>query len=151
MNFKPFMYFPDSDTLEITLANVTISETENVGVDGEHKHILFHYDSEGHIASITIDLASEFANISEIAGDDTNIVTGGPSEIFTVSSLAKKWGIQPRTIQKAIKAMTESGVQVGLQAGPNDPIVLTDEDAKQIQKWRDEHPRGRPVKPELTE
>lgn len=141
---KPFMYFPDSDTLEITIANGPVSETENAGIDGEHDNILFHYDDRGRITSITIDSASQAANLSEILKDQQNIINKGPSAIFTVSTLAKLLDISPRTIQKTIKAMSKSGIQVGIQSNDKAPIVLTTDDANKIERWRATHRPGRP-------
>lgn len=141
---QTFMYFPDSDTLEITLADGPVSETGNAGVDGEHENILFSYDNQRRLKSITIDLASKSVDLSNILQNRQNIISGGPSEIFTISSLAKSWHISPRTIQKTIRSMSVAGIQIGIQNAPNAPIVLTDIDAQKIEQWRTKHPPGRP-------
>lgn len=142
--FRPFEYFPDSDTLEITLANAPIIKTENAGTEGEHESILFHYDEDGRISSITIDLASQNANIKEITKTHENVISSEITQIYTVSTLSEKLGIKPRTIQKTIKTMQEAGINVGLQAEPNAPIILTNLDKDKIEKWRAEHPVGKP-------
>ncbi|MGA1198761.1 MAG: DUF2283 domain-containing protein [Candidatus Latescibacterota bacterium] len=141
---KPFIYFPDSDTLEITLANGPASKTENAGADGEHDNILFSYDNQGRIISITIDVASQAVNLSNIIQNDQNIIDGSSSEIFTTSSLAKALNISQRTIQKTIKTMSESGIQIGIQNSVNGPIILRDSDARKIEEWRAKHLPGRP-------
>ena len=141
---NPFRYFPDSDTLEITLANGPASKTENAGIDGEHDNILFSYDNKERLVSITIDVASRAVNLSAITQNPENTIQGAASEIFTVSSLAKSWNISPRTIQKAIQTMSQSGITVGMQNAANEPIILTESDAAEIDLWRQQHPRGRP-------
>ena len=138
---EPFMYFPDSDTLEITLAHGPASKTENAGVDGEHDNILFSYDDQGRLVSITIDAATQAVNLSDITQNPENIITGQTSEMFTVSSLAKSWNISPKTIQKIIKSMAKAGIGVGLQ---NSAIVLTEADVQKIDQWRKKHPQTHP-------
>ena len=139
---EPFMYFPDSDTLEITLAPGLVSKTENAGVDGEHDNILFSYDDQGRLVSITIDAATQAVNLSDITQNPKNIITGQTSKMFTVSSLAKSWNVSPHTIQKIIKSMTKAGIRVGLQNSAKGHIVLTEEDAQKIDQWRKEHPQS---------
>ena len=148
---KPFMYFPDSDTLEITLAHGPVSKTENAGIDGEHDNILFSYDDQGRIVSITIDAATQAVNLSDITRNKENAIAGRASEIFTVSSLAKLWNISPRTIQKTVRSMLEAGIAVGVQNSAKGHIVLTEADAHKIDQWRKKHPRGRPKRSHASE
>ncbi len=141
---EPFMYFPDSDTLEITLAQGLVSKTENAGVDGEHDNILFSYDDQGRLVSITIDAATQAVNLSDITQNPENTINGQASEIFTVSSLAKFWDVSPRTIEKIIKSMAKAGIGIGLQNSAKEHIVLTEADAQKIDQWRKEHPQTHP-------
>ncbi len=141
---EPFMYFPDSDTLEITLAQGLVSKTENAGVDGEHDNILFSYDDQGRLVSITIDAATQAVNLSDIIQNPENTINGQTSEIFTVSSLAKSWNVSPHTIKKIIKSMAKAGIGVGLQNSAKGHIVLTEADAEKIDQWRKEHPQTHP-------
>lgn len=148
---KPFMYFPDSDTLEITLARGPVSKTENAGVDGEHDNILFSYDDQGRIVSITIDAATQAVNLSDITRNRENAIVGQASEIFTVSSLAKLWKISPRTIQKTVRSMLEAGIAVGVQNSAKGQIVLTEADAHKIDQWQKNHPHSHPKRPHASE
>lgn len=146
---ESFMYFPDSDTLEITLAHGLVSKTENAGVDGEHDNILFSYDDQGRLVSITIDAATQAVNLSDITQNPENIITGQTSKMFTVSSLAKSWNVSPRTIQRIIKSMTKAGIGVGLQYSTKGHIVLTESDAQKIDRWRKGHPQSPPKTVEI--
>lgn len=148
---KPFMYFPDSDTLEITLARGPVDKTENAGVDGEHDNILFSYDDQGRIVSITIDAATQAVNLSDITRNRENAIVGQASEIFTVSSLAKLWKISPRTIQKTVRSMLEAGIAVGVQNSAKGHIVLTEADAHKIDQWQKNHPRDHPKRSHASE
>ena len=146
---ESFMYFPDSDTLEITLAQGLVSKTENAGVDGEHDNILFSYDDQGRLVSITIDAATQAVNLSDITQNPENIITGQTSKMFTISSLAKSWNVSPRTIQRIIKSMTKAGIGVGLQNSAKEHIVLTESDAQKIDRWRKGHPQSPPKTVEI--
>ena len=148
---KPFMYFPDSDTLEITLARGPVDKTENAGVDGEHDNILFSYDDQGRIVSITIDAATQAVNLSDITRNRENAIVGQASEIFTVSSLAKLWKISPRTIQKTVRSMLEAGIAVGVQNSAKGHIVLTEADAHKIDQWQKNHPHSHPKRSHASE
>ena len=148
---KPFMYFPDSDTLEITLARGPVDKTENAGVDGEHDNILFSYDDQGRIVSITIDAATQAVNLSDITQNRENAIVGRASEIFTVSSLAKLWKISPRTIQKTVRSMLEAGIAVGVQNSAKGQIVLTEADAHKIDQWQKNHPHSHPKRSHASE
>ena len=140
---EPFMYFPDSDTLEITLAHGLVSKTENAGVDGEHDNILFSYDDQGRLVSITIDAATQAVNLSDITQNRKNIITGQTSE--NIHSIEPSKRISPRTaIQKIIKSMAKAGIGVGLQNSAKGDIILTEADAQKIDQWRKEHPQPNP-------
>ena len=146
-----FKYFPDTDTLSIDLSNnPATGGGVNAGVDGEDYDILFSIDEDERITNITIERASIRTDLSLIKSDDSNIIVGRGQTYFTASGLARELGVSRHSIQLTIKKMKEAGSSVGTQDKPGAPVLLSQEDVHHIKKWRNEHPRGRPAKPELT-
>ena len=143
---KAFEYYPDSDMLVITLRDVPATGGGEDATEG----VVFSYDDQDRLVLIEIDQASKRVDLADIKADPGNIVddSGGPVIRYTVSELARKWKISPRTLQQTIQVMDAAGVDVGRKWGliPNAPIVLSEEDAEKIKQWRKEHRRGRPAK-----
>ena len=143
---KAFEYYPDSDMLVITLRDVPATGGGEDATEG----VVFSYDDQDRLVLIEIDQASKRVDLADIKADPGNIVddSGGPVIIYTVSELARKWKISPRTLQQTIQVMDAAGVEVGRKWGtiPNAPIVLSEEDAEKIKQWRKEHRRGRPAR-----
>lgn len=140
-------YFPDSDMLAITLSSAPATGGVSEVVEG----VLFSYDEEDRLVSIEIDAARKRVDLKDITANPSQIVddSDGPIIVYTISELAKKWDVVPRTIQKTIQTMEEKGIQIGKKQGPTYPILLSESDADRIQKWREEHRRGRPLKSQV--
>ena len=140
-------YFPDSDMLAINLSSAPAKGGVSEVVEG----ILFSYDEEDRLVSIEIDAARKRVDLKDITANPPQIVddSDGPIIVYTVSELAKKWDVVPRTIQKTIQAMAEVGIEVGKKQGPTYPILLSKSDADEIRKWREKHTRGRPLKSQV--
>ena len=143
---KAFEYYPDSDMLVITLRDAPATGGGEDATEG----VVFSYDDQDRLVLIEIDQASKRVDLADIKADPGNIVddSGGPVISYTVSELARKWKIPPRTLQQTIQVMDAAGVKVGRKWGAitNAPIVLSEEDAEKIKQWRKEHRRGRPAK-----
>ena len=139
-------YFPDSDMLNIDLSSAPATG----GGEDMAEGITLFYDGRDRLVSIEIDNASKRVDLSEIQADPAHIVddSGGPIISFSISELAREWRVTPRTIQKTVRAMAETGLRVGKQLGPAYPIILSQEDAGKIARWREAHKPGRPGKVE---
>jgi len=135
-------YYPNTDMLNIDLSAASASGGGEEVAEG----IVLLYDDTDRLVGIEIEDASKRVDLTDIASKPSNIIddSGKPVEIYTVTELAKKWNLTSRTIQKTIRAMAEAGIRIGMQQGPNHPIILDEIDVQQIQKWRQEHPPGRP-------
>lgn len=141
-----FLYFPDTDTLEIDLTTKPATGgAMNAGWDGEDEDILLNVDDQGRIVSITIDRASKRVDLEQIKSEDRNIHLGEVTESFTVTGLARELNISRQAVLSIIKKMENTGHKVGKQDQPRGPIILSKKDAKAIEKWRTEHPNGRPA------
>ena len=140
---KVLHYFPESDMLTIELRKGPATG----GGEEVEEGILFSYDDQDRLVFIEIDNASQRVDLTDIKADPAHLVddSGGPVVSYTVSELARKLGIAPRTLQKTIQAMAAAGHAVGRSQGPTYPIILSEEDAEQIKAWRVAHPKGRPA------
>ena len=136
-------YYPDTDMLYISLADAPGAESEEVA-----EGFVFDFDADGKVVGIEVEHASRRVDLTQIKADPDRIVAGPsiPLRIHTISQLSEDLGVQPRTIQKTIQVMAEAGIKVGHRQGPTYPVILSDEDVKQIKRWRKAHGRGRPVK-----
>jgi uncharacterized protein YuzE len=136
-------YFSDSDMLVIDFSNAPASG----GGEDVAEGIVHFYDDDHKIVTIEISEASELVDLSEIRKNPALVVddSGPPTEVYSVQTLAEKFGMAPRTLQQTIKVMREAGVDVGRQRSARAPILLTDVDRLAIEKWRQDHPVGRPA------
>ena len=142
---KSLEYFPETDTLHITLSSTSASGgAENAGSDGEHQDIILSYNDKDKLVSITIENASKGVDLNDILSGHAKIVRGKIETIYSISELAEKLDITPRTLRNTIHSMRASGIDIGKQYGPTYPILLSEHDAQKIVQWRNEHPRGRP-------
>ena len=142
---KSLEYFPETDTLHITLSSTSASGgAENAGSDGEHPDIILSYNDKDKLVSITIENASKGVDLNDILSGHAKIVRGKIETIYSISELAEKLDITPRTLRNTIHSMRASGIDIGKQYGPTYPIILSEPDAQKIVQWRSEHPRGRP-------
>ena len=142
---KSLEYFPETDTLHITLSSTSASGgAENAGTDGEHQDIILSYNDKDKLVSITIENASKGVDLNDILSGHAKIVRGKIETIYSISELAEKLDITPRTLRNTIHSMRASGIDIGKQYGPTYPIILSEHDAQKIVQWRNEHPRGRP-------
>lgn len=139
---KSLAYFPETDTLHITLSSTPASGgAENAGADGEHQDVILSYNDRDKLVSITIENASTGVDLDDILSGRGKIVRGETEVIYSVSELAGKLDIIPRALCKLIQSMRASGIQVGKQRGPASPMILSEQDAQKIVQWRDEHPK----------
>ena len=142
---KSLEYFPETDTLHITLSSTPASGgAENAGSDGEHQDIILSYNDKDKLVSITIENASKGVDLNDILSGHAKILQGKIETIYSISELAAKLDITPRTLRNTIHSMRASGIDIGKQYGPTYPIILSEPDAQKIVQWRNEHPRGRP-------
>lgn len=142
---KSLEYFPETDTLHITLSSTPASGgAENAGTDGEHQNIILSYNDKDKLVSITIENASKGVDLNDILSGHAKILRGKIETIYSISELAAKLDITPRTLRNTIHSMRASGIDIGKQYGPTYPIILSEPDAQKIVQWRNEHPRGRP-------
>ncbi|MDP6042155.1 MAG: DUF2283 domain-containing protein [Candidatus Latescibacteria bacterium] len=140
-----FKYFPETDTLSIDLSNnPATGGALNAGVDGEDEDMLLSVDKDGRITNITIERASSRVDLSSIKSDDANIIVGGGKISYTASGLARELGVSRHSIQTTLKRMQEAGHTLGVQDKASAPVILSEEDAQAIKKWRKAHPPGRP-------
>jgi len=135
-------YFPETDQLCISLS----SSPALGGGSQISEGIWFFYDDEGKVVSIEIEFASDKVNLSGIKDNPSVVMKESTNPIltWTVSELAKEWGVTSRTIQRAIAKMVQAGKNVGKQLGPTYPIVLFESDVEAIRHWRKRHRAGRP-------
>ena len=142
---KSLEYFPETDTLHITLSSTPASGgAENAGSDGEHQDIILSYNDKDKLVSITIENASKGVDLNDILSGHAKILHGKIETIYSISELAEKLDITPRTLRNIIHSMRASGIDIGKQYGPTYPIILSEPDTQKIVQWRNEHPRGRP-------
>ena len=142
---KSLEYFPETDTLHITLSSTPASGgAENAGTDGEHQDIILSYNDKDKLVSITIENASKGVDLNDILSGHAKILRGKTETIYSISELAAKLDITPRTLRNTIHSMRASGIDIGKQYGPTYPIILSEPDVQRIVQWRNEHPRGRP-------
>ena len=142
---KSLEYFPETDTLHITLSSTPASGgAENAGTEGEHQDIILSYNDKDKMVSITIENASKGVDLNDILSGHAKILHGKTEAIYSISELAAKLDITPRTLRNTIHSMRASGIDIGKQYGPTYPIILSEPDAQKIVQWRNEHPRGRP-------
>lgn len=138
-------YFPETDTLHITLSSTPASgDAENAGTDGEHQDIILSYNDKDKLVSITIENASKDVDLNDILSEHAKILHGKIETIYSISELAEKLEITPRTLRNTIHSMRASGIDIGKQYGPTYPIILSEHDAQKIVQWRNKQPRGRP-------
>ena len=77
------------------------------------------------------------------------VLTGVPARrpgrraLIKTEDAARQLGIAPRTLRQTISRMEEEGFRVGESRGRY--RALSEEDLAQVSRWRQEHPRGRPV------
>ena len=142
-------FFPHSDMLALYLSH----EPATGGGEEVMEGVYFSYDAQDHLVFIEIENASQRVDLREIRKDPRHIVDDGeePAITYTVSTLAEKLAIEPRTLRKTIKSMRDAGIAVGHQQGPTYPIILTEEDEEKIQQWRETHRPGRPVRKAMIE
>ena len=140
---KSLAYFPETDTLHITLSSAPASGgAENAGADGEHQDVILSYNERDKLVSITIENASTGVDLKDILSGRGKIVPGETEVIYSVSELAGKLDIVPGALREIIHSMRDSGIQVGKRRGPTYPMILSERDAQKIVQWRDEHPKG---------
>ena len=140
---KSLAYFPETDTLHITLSSAPASGgAENAGADGEHQDVILSYNERDKLVSLTIENASTGVDLKDILSGHGKIVRGETEVIYSVSELAGKLDIVPGALREIIHSMRASGIQVGKRRGPTYPMILSERDAQKIVQWRDEHPKG---------
>ena len=140
---KSLAYFPETDTLHITLSSAPASGgAENAGADGEHQDVILSYNERDKLVSITIENASTGVDLKDILSGHGKIVRGETEVIYSVSELAGKLDFVPGALREIIHSMRDSGIQVGKRRGPTYPMILSERDAQKIVQWRDEHPKG---------
>lgn len=146
-----YLYYAETDILEIDLSGQPATGgVMNAGWDGEDEDILLNVNEQDQIVSITIENASKRVDLKLIKSDDGNVRVGKGKGAHSVPSVAEDLGLSRDSVDGIITAMRKAGYNVGYQANPEDLIVLTDEDVDAIKRWRDGHPKGRPVQ-EKTE
>jgi len=144
---KHIEYDTGSDMLVIHLSSAPATGgAENAGADGEDPDIIFSYDDQGKLVAIEIENASRRIDLKDIQANPENVVatTGTPVISYTVSELACKLDIAPRTLQQTLQTMADAGISVGRQRTPSSPIVLSEADVQAIMAWRETHRPGRP-------
>jgi uncharacterized protein YuzE len=136
-------YFPTSDMLAIQLSQAPATG----GGEDVDEGVTFSYDEQDRLVLIEIYDASQQVDLTDIKSNPTLIVddSNSPTSIYTIRLLAEQWGMSPRALQQTIGIMRKAGVEVGHSQGNTTTIVLSEEDVEAIKKWRQEHPRGRPV------
>ena len=140
---KSLAYFPETDTLHITLSSAPASGgAENAGADGEHQDVILSYNDRDKLVSITIENASTGVDLNDILSGRGKIVRGETEVIYLVLELAEKLDITPRALREHIHSMRASGIEVGKQRGPTYPVILSEQDAQKIVRWRDGHPNA---------
>ena len=132
-------FYPEDDMFSIRLLDTPppYSEGEDVA-DG----VLLFRNEEGQIIGLEIDNASRRVDLTDIR-KKPSLVFGGES-IYSVQEAAEQLKIAVRTVQLVIKKMGEAGHQIGKQRAPHCPILLSQTNVEAIQRWREEHPSGRP-------
>lgn len=68
----------------------------------------------------------------------------GQRASMKVEDAARYMGIAARTLRRTLSRMEEEGFRVGETRGSY--RVLSEEDLGQVTRWRQEHPRGRPIR-----
>ena len=141
---KSLAYFPETDTLHITLSSTPASGgAENAGAEGEHQDMILSYNERDKWVSITIENASKGVDLNDILSGYGAIIRGKTEVIYSISELADKLDMTPRALRQIIQSMRASGIEVGEQQGGTYPLILSERDKKKIVQWRDEHPKGR--------
>ena len=144
-------YYPKSDMLTVDLAQGPATG----GGEEVKEGIVLFYDEQDRLVSIEIEGASQRVDLTDIQADPSHIVdeSEGVQELLTISQLAQRWNIDPRTLRKTLQSMAQAGLEVGQSLGATNPIILTEDDVKRIQTWREDHKPGRPraKKTELQE